>query len=177
MATTTSWPTIQRLVAWLNQQNGCDENEISLRLLKLSEEVGEVAQAWIGATGQNPRKGVTHTTSDVADELTDVIVTAMVAMASISSDPAEHFDRKLQQIAALRLDPQAVTDPRCDRVTDWGRCTQPANHDSAHVYASPCHCGQTIPAERQEQGKVTCSDRCRWDDDNHGPDHEDGGES
>ncbi|MFB7845480.1 MazG-like family protein [Streptomyces sp. NPDC056053] len=96
---TNHWTTIRELVAWLDQQNGRTNQEITLRLLKLTEEAGEVAQAWIGTTGQNPRKGVTHTRQDVADELCDVIVTAAVALASITDDPAEHLDDKIRRIA------------------------------------------------------------------------------
>ncbi|MGX1483401.1 NTP pyrophosphatase (non-canonical NTP hydrolase) [Streptomyces griseus] len=94
------WTTIRGLVDWLDQQNGRDQQEITLRLLKLSEESGEVAQAWIGTTGQNPRKGITHSVEDVADELCDVIVTAAVALASLVDDPAGHLDTKLARIAA-----------------------------------------------------------------------------
>ncbi|MGW6288301.1 MazG-like family protein [Streptomyces sp. NPDC055107] len=96
------WSTIRNLVAWLDEQNGRSQQEITLRILKLGEETGEVAQAWIGVLGQNPRKGVTHRRVDVADELCDVIVTASVALASIVQDPAAHFDAKLRQIAAAR---------------------------------------------------------------------------
>lgn len=102
MTTPDYWPTIDGLVDWLDAQNGRPEHEITLRILKLSEEVGEVAEAWIGFLGQNPRKGVTHRRVDVADELCDVIVTASVALASIVEDPASHFDKKLRQIAAAR---------------------------------------------------------------------------
>jgi NTP pyrophosphatase (non-canonical NTP hydrolase) len=101
------WQTIARLAQWLNDANGCEHQEITLRLLKLSEEVGEVSQAWIGSMGQNPRKGFTHPVADVADELCDVIVTAMVALTSITDIPGEVFARKVAQIAALRLDDTA----------------------------------------------------------------------
>jgi NTP pyrophosphatase (non-canonical NTP hydrolase) len=101
---TDPWPTIARLTAWLDDRNGSSTPETSLRLLKVTEEAGEVASAWIGMTGQNPRKGVTHTAGDVADELCDVITAAMVALATIKQDPAAHFARKVAQIAALRLD-------------------------------------------------------------------------
>ncbi|MFJ9420752.1 MazG-like family protein [Streptomyces sp. NPDC101249] len=94
------WPTISNLVAWLDANNGRSQTEIGLRILKLTEEVGETAQAWIGATGQNPRKGITHTRTDVADELCDVIVTAAVALASLVDDPGSHLDTKLAKIAA-----------------------------------------------------------------------------
>jgi NTP pyrophosphatase (non-canonical NTP hydrolase) len=98
------WPTIARLTAWLDDRNGSSTHEATMRLLKVQEEAGEVAAAWIGVTGQNPRKGVTHTPGDVADELCDVIVAAMVALATLKADPAGHFAAKVQQIAALRLD-------------------------------------------------------------------------
>jgi hypothetical protein len=51
-----------------------------LRIMKLTEETGEVTQAVTGTLGQNPRKGVTHTWDDVQAELCDVIFTAMVAL-------------------------------------------------------------------------------------------------
>lgn len=103
MFSTDQWKTVTDLVAWLDSINGRDQEEIGLRILKLTEEVGEVAQAWIGVVGQNPRKGVTHSACDVRDELVDVMVTAAVALASLTDDPAAVLDAKLQQIAAARL--------------------------------------------------------------------------
>ncbi|WP_305789392.1 hypothetical protein [Symbioplanes lichenis] len=58
-----------------------------MRILKVAEEYGEAAAAWIGATGQNPRKGITHTLDDVAAELGDIAFTALVAAASLGYDP------------------------------------------------------------------------------------------
>ncbi|WP_442815879.1 MazG-like family protein [Streptomyces sp. NBC_01768] len=56
-----TWTTIDELHDWLDSETGIPpEQDLLLRMLKLSEEVGEVAQAVIGATGQNPRKGATH---------------------------------------------------------------------------------------------------------------------
>jgi NTP pyrophosphatase (non-canonical NTP hydrolase) len=76
-----AWDTVDRLTAWLNRESRLSpEQERLLRVLKLSEEVGEAAQAVIGAMGQNPRKGDSHTWEDVQSELCDVIVTAMVAL-------------------------------------------------------------------------------------------------
>lgn len=59
------------------------------RTAKLAEECGEVMQAVIGATGDNPRKGHTHTYADVNSELADVILTALCAMftTTLQSDP------------------------------------------------------------------------------------------
>jgi NTP pyrophosphatase (non-canonical NTP hydrolase) len=106
MLNKTQWDTIRDLVTWLDATNGRDEQEITLRLMKLSEEVGEVVQAWIGVTGQNPRKGVTHTADDVQAELCDVIITAAVALGSISDDPASVLDAALARVAARSLDTQ-----------------------------------------------------------------------
>jgi len=77
----------QRMVSWLDARNGDSPHETAMRLLKMAEEVGEVTQAYLGMTGQNPRKGVTHTASDVAMELCDVIITAAVALHGFTDDP------------------------------------------------------------------------------------------
>ncbi|GEB48165.1 MULTISPECIES: MazG-like family protein [Streptomyces] len=100
MLTSDQWSTVQRLVDWLDAHNGRGAEELGQRILKLTEEVGEVAQAWIGARGQNPRKGTTHTAEDVRGELCDVIVTAAVALASLTESPREVLDAELARIAA-----------------------------------------------------------------------------
>jgi NTP pyrophosphatase (non-canonical NTP hydrolase) len=105
--TTNPWPALADLAAWLDRMNGRGHDETTMRILKVTEESGEVAAAWVGVTGQNPRKGITHTLDDVADELCDVAVAALVALYSVTTDPAGHFDRKLQQIAEIRVGDQA----------------------------------------------------------------------
>lgn len=69
------------------------------RLMKLSEEVGEVVQAFIGFKGWNKRKGYTHTAKDVADELCDVIITAQVALNDWVEDPELYFKNHAEKIA------------------------------------------------------------------------------
>lgn len=72
-----------------------------VRLLKLTEEVGEVADAFIGMRGLNRRKGVCRTRDDLLDELADVIITAAVAMSGITGDADEarsHFERRLASV-------------------------------------------------------------------------------
>jgi NTP pyrophosphatase (non-canonical NTP hydrolase) len=59
------------------------------RVTKIGEEFGEVMQALIGATGQNPRKGFSHSIDDVNDELADVVITALCAMQHITKDSDE----------------------------------------------------------------------------------------
>ncbi|MEV6502377.1 MazG-like family protein [Streptomyces prunicolor] len=83
-----------------------------LRMLKLSEEVGEVAQAVIGATGQNPRKGVTHTWDDVQAELCDVVITALVALRTLTPDTRQVFTRHLARVMERSLGPSAVVHPQ-----------------------------------------------------------------
>lgn len=73
------------------------------RLAKLTEESGEAIAAYIGATGQNPRKGVTHTIDDVLAELLDVAVTALGAY--------EHLDgHQGRALTALDAKIHAVAD-------------------------------------------------------------------
>jgi hypothetical protein len=56
------------------------------RVSKVAEESGEVIAALFGATGQNPRKGVTATMDDVGKELLDVALTALAAYEHISGN-------------------------------------------------------------------------------------------
>ncbi|GGJ11602.1 MazG-like family protein [Streptomyces brasiliensis] len=98
------WTSIDELWAWLeeNRRQG-DPEAVLLRVLKLSEEVGEVAQAVIGATGQNPRKGVTHEWEDVQAELCDVVITALVALRTLTPDVREVFTRHLTRVTERSL--------------------------------------------------------------------------
>jgi NTP pyrophosphatase (non-canonical NTP hydrolase) len=111
MLSTAQWSTIRGLVDWLDDENGCGDHEIAMRLMKITEEAGEVTQAYSGMHGQNPRKGLTHSQADVADELCDVIVTAAVALASLVGNPEGVLTAKLAKIAdraALTGQPKAA---------------------------------------------------------------------
>ncbi|MFF7471794.1 MazG-like family protein [Streptomyces sp. NPDC008092] len=98
------WAAIDDLWTWLdaNRAHGGDTGLV-LRMLKLTEEVGEVAQAVIGATGQNPRKGVTHTWEDVQGELCDVVITALVALRTLTPDAEGVFAGHLARVTARSL--------------------------------------------------------------------------
>ncbi|WP_180686269.1 MazG-like family protein [Streptomyces gossypiisoli] len=96
------WPVTARIAAALNEVNGTTPHETAMRLMKVTEEAGEAAAAYIGMTGQNPRKGTTHTAADVADELCDVIIAAAVALHSFTTHPPAVLDAKLHA-AARRL--------------------------------------------------------------------------
>jgi hypothetical protein len=62
-----------------------------------------VAQAVVGATGQNPRKGTSHTWDDVQSELCDVAVTALVALRTLTPDAPEVFARHLEKVTQRSL--------------------------------------------------------------------------
>ncbi|MEU5362683.1 MazG-like family protein [Streptomyces sp. NPDC005925] len=95
---------MDELLAWMDAHRAHDGREgLLLRMLKLSEEVGEVAQAVIGATGQNPRKGVTHTWDDVQAELCDVIFAALVALRTLTPEAREVFTHHLARVRARSL--------------------------------------------------------------------------
>jgi NTP pyrophosphatase (non-canonical NTP hydrolase) len=104
------WSSVDALWTWLdaNRAHGGQEG-LLLRMLKLSEEVGEVAQAVIGATGQNPRKGVTHTWDDVQGELCDVVITALVALRTLTPQAREVFGRHLERVTERSLGTAART--------------------------------------------------------------------
>jgi len=74
------------ITAWLDSANERTPHEDSMRVLKLVEEAGEAAAAYIGMVGQNPRKGVTHTLADLLGELADVALTALCAIQHFTGD-------------------------------------------------------------------------------------------
>jgi NTP pyrophosphatase (non-canonical NTP hydrolase) len=99
-----SWITVDRLVEWLDEEVDATPGEARLlRLMKLQEEVGEVAQAVIGATTANPRKGASHTWEDVQQEVCDVILTGMVALATLTPDGRKVFQERLALVAERSL--------------------------------------------------------------------------
>ena len=80
------------ITAWLDTANPRTPREDSMRVLKLVEESGEAAAAYIGMVGQNPRKGVTHTLADLLGELADVALTALCAIQHFTGDEAATRD-------------------------------------------------------------------------------------
>jgi 8-oxo-dGTP diphosphatase len=117
------WDTIGGIVGWLDSVSTLPpEMERLLRIMKITEEAGEVAQAVTGTIGQNPRKGVTHTWDDVAAELCDVIFTSMVALTTLNPDApkvfGEHLTRvaeRCRQVQAAQGGPNIMADHAGDR--------------------------------------------------------------
>ncbi|PWD50654.1 hypothetical protein C8046_08295 [Serinibacter arcticus] len=87
----TTAAQIASLSRWIDAgSTGRDAEAVTWgRLAKVSEEQGEVIAAYIGATGQNPRKGVTHTIDDVVEELLDVALTALAAVEHLRGAPGD----------------------------------------------------------------------------------------
>ncbi|MFF2021028.1 MazG-like family protein [Streptomyces sp. NPDC058171] len=102
----TTWDRIGRIREWLDAE-GVQNSEADrrlLRVLKIGEEYGEVAEALHGALGANPRKGASHSWEDVRKELCDVAVTTLVALATLSPDAEKEFDDRLRHLVG-RISP------------------------------------------------------------------------
>ncbi|MBT2453218.1 MULTISPECIES: MazG-like family protein [unclassified Streptomyces] len=92
-----TWDGVQKLRGWLDEEDQAAAGDVKLlRVLKIGEEFGEAAEAITGALGANPRKGNSHTWQDVEKELSDVIVTAMVALATITPEAEKVLDARVQ---------------------------------------------------------------------------------
>lgn len=118
---TMSYPTDQlevvgdRLAALSTWIDEAEENRARVseartwgRLAKIAEEAGEVIAAYIGVTGQNPRKGYTHSFDDVRKELLDVAVTALAAYEHMNGN-ADHSMHALAD-HVVRLNARAGVD-------------------------------------------------------------------
>ena len=82
------------------------------QIIKLMEEVGEVAAAWVGVTGTNPRKGITHRERDVVDELADVVNTALLAIVKLGFDPNHALDKQREKAEGYMDASARVPEPR-----------------------------------------------------------------
>ncbi|WP_328459493.1 MazG-like family protein [Streptomyces sp. NBC_00448] len=96
-----AWTTIDRLGRWLDEKDNATPE--TARLLRLSEEVGEVAQAAMGATAANPRKSGSHTWEDVQHELCDVVLSSRAALATLTPDAGKVFQERLGILAQRSL--------------------------------------------------------------------------
>jgi len=100
----STWETVEQLKQWLDEKDGLTADMAPLmRLLKLQEELGEAAQATMGALGANPRKGKSHTWEDAEAEVCDVILSGMVLLATLTPNAEKRFDERLSIIAERSL--------------------------------------------------------------------------
>ena len=95
---------ISALSRWIDEGNAARPSEAQTwaRLAKITEEAGEVVAAYIGATGQNPRKGVSHTMDDVQEELLDVAITALAALEHIRGHDCRSMDLLVDKIVRTK---------------------------------------------------------------------------
>lgn len=93
---------IEAINRWLDSSNPNTAHEDAMRVLKLVEEAGEAASAYIGKVGQNPRKGITHTRDELLWELADVAITALCAMQHFTQDSKETARVISEKLAAIQ---------------------------------------------------------------------------
>ena len=99
-----SQAALTALSEWIDAGNADrDPEALHLhRVIKVTEEAGEVTSAMIGWLGANPRKGRTHDVEDVIEELLDVAVTALGAIEHLDGHDAralELLDDKILRVA------------------------------------------------------------------------------
>jgi hypothetical protein len=95
---------INDLSEWIDAGNAGRDPEAATwgRVAKVSEEAGEAIAALVGATGQNPRKGVVGSLYEVQEELLDVAITALAAVAHLQEERIDVLDllrHKVLQVA------------------------------------------------------------------------------
>ena len=95
------WEHVARTLAWLDAANGRDRHEVAARIMKITEEAGEATAAYLGTTGQNPRKGISASPDELAGELCDVVLAALIALATVTGG-TPHAESRLAQHVATR---------------------------------------------------------------------------
>ena len=97
------WDHVARTVTWLDAANGRGPHETAVRVMKIAEEAGEAVAAYLGVTGANPRKGVTATLEDLAGELCDVVLAALIALATVTGGTPQAESRLAAHVAARTI--------------------------------------------------------------------------
>lgn len=146
---------IEAINGWLDaaNANAHTAGDDPMRVLKVSEEIGEfiealimangrAAAAYIGVTGQNPRKGKTHTMADVTAELADIAVTALCAIQHFAGNKTITRGIMASKISAIMARAN-ITGPAADTRPSYyevhGPVDMTARPDSTgECYASPC---------------------------------------
>jgi hypothetical protein len=80
-----NWDLVRELDEWLDADTHPDYRAQPLaqdlaRVAKAAEEAGEAISAFIGWTGQNPRKGVSDTRSHMLEEMVDGMLTFILGI-------------------------------------------------------------------------------------------------
>ena len=81
------WDDIKSVADYYARSGDHRVHLLNRQMVQLTSELGEVADALIGATGANERKGFTHSYEEVADELGDIALTAIMTLFYCADDP------------------------------------------------------------------------------------------
>lgn len=81
------------------------------RVVKAFEEKGEAVEALVGMTGQNPRKGYTHSQTDLLAEMADWALTAIFGIQHFTKD-IHGTEYILQQRLAYRVEKARIVGQR-----------------------------------------------------------------
>lgn len=93
------WDHLDKLATYYAGNNPTSDNAVMWQIIKLMEESGELASAYISYRGQNPRKGdIPETLHDVIKECCDVIITGLVALSTLSADAESAFAERWDEI-------------------------------------------------------------------------------
>lgn len=105
---------LRALSLWIDDSNAGRDPEAQTwgRLAKITEEAGEVIEAWIGVVGQNPRKGVTHELGDVVKELHDVALTALCAVEHMTDNRGDSMELFAEHVKHVH-NRAGLAEPRC----------------------------------------------------------------
>jgi len=91
------WARVAKLAEELGELREASDGQLTQadheRVAALEAVIGRSVSALIGATGQNPRKGVTNSMDDVLKELVDVICTGLFALQHFTQDADETAGR------------------------------------------------------------------------------------
>lgn len=106
------WHDIAHLVRWLDDNPAFFGDALQWRVGKIVEEVGEAQEALGALAGQNPRKtsgapavGALSRIEPLAAELADVIITASVALLTLTPAADRHLAARLQRARARTSTP------------------------------------------------------------------------
>jgi hypothetical protein len=98
----TYWQRIGAITRWLDDHPAYYGDALQWRVGKIVEEVGEAQTAMGIMAGQNPRKRTPETrgrnVEHLAAELSDVIVTACVALLTLTPSADKQLTRRLNLI-------------------------------------------------------------------------------
>lgn len=108
------WIHVDQVVASIATVLGNDGVQGIHQVMKLSEEVGEATQAYMGWQGINPRKGVTHTQAEFLAEVADVALTAMTTLAFFGEEPMQAIRDRID-VARNRIIDRTVDEYKCER--------------------------------------------------------------